>query len=145
MVEPGLELRLSGSRICALNHYTPLLEGSCTFHFTQSSPSLSSVWDPVLFSFMSTYQASVDFWICNLSITYFVRESPAYKFSIFPITSQDTYRTTKLLNPGTPSKIISYIYPRAIILQFLPSLIVVNYPPSPNFLWILKTLFLFGQ
>lgn len=66
MVEPGLELRLSGPWTHALNHYAPLLEGLCMFRFTWLSPSLS-IWDPVLFSFMSTCQGSVDVWICNLS------------------------------------------------------------------------------
>ena len=36
-----------------------------------------------------------------------MRESPVYKFSIFSITSLDTYHTTKLLTPGSQSKISS--------------------------------------
>ena len=38
---------------------------------------------------------------------YVVRESPASKFSIFSITSLDTYHTTKLLTPGSQRKISS--------------------------------------
>ena len=56
---------------------------------------------------MSTSQASLDVWICNLSMIYVVRESPASKFSIFSITSLDTYHTTKLLTPGYQRKISS--------------------------------------
>lgn len=51
---------------------TPASKGS--YMFTRVFPTLSTVWNPVLFSFMSTCQASIDIWICNLSITYFVRE-----------------------------------------------------------------------
>ena len=42
-------------------------------------------------------------------------------------------------------KIIPNIYPHVLIFQFLTTICYSQLPTNPHFLWILKTLFLFGQ